>query len=1142
MKSGGEQGRKGRRVVWLATAAAAGLLAVSATAASAEAQDKHIIIPAEDASASIPALARQSGLQVFAPTDAVRGVRTNPVNGTFSPMEALNRLLAGTGLHAVQTGDNAVTIRRAVAPDGQAQQTNSAQSGPPQASEPTSSTVGEVVVTGTRIKRPGFDTLEAGLSTSAKEIEDRGYQNIADALQDTPGFGIPGSSPLAAGQGRVGIAQSFVNFFGLGAQRTLTLVDGQRFVSSNTAQTAGSNGPPGDEVDLNLIPVGLVDHVETVAIGGAPVYGSDAIAGTVNIILKQHYDGLQMSAQYGITEQGDGPSARVSVLAGRNFADDRGNMIFSAEYDIQQGLRFSDRAGLSFAFPNPADTGPMDGIPAELFYPNIHFSFATEGGLPYDGNLVNIPGLTYPGVTYPGGNYIHSASGQPLQFNSKGELVPFNVGTVVSSAALGPGITVPVESIGGDGVNAAYHFALLSPTKRALFNFNGHYDLNNDTRFFWESSFAHTQATDLSDITSIDSPNLISSGAYTLTFSVNNPYLSPQARSIITAGYNDNPLLGPLTTFQLSRNLNDIVDRDPATTMENVYRFVAGFDGKVHPFGQDWSWNLSANYGESHTEAHDNFINVDHLLLAIDAVTDSSGKIVCASGGSCVPIDLFGAGVASGKAAQYVSDPISAVSVNTQFVLNANLSGNLPLSLGGADKIAFNVGAEYREESDAFKASPGMPSCETNPVEGCWQFGDVLDGAPGYGNVSGSFNTKELYAETIVPLISPSEDNPLIKSAQYEGAVRYVDHSITGGATTWSSGGRLSPRLPGWGDGLTFRGVYTHAIRSPSITEFGLPQTNSLEGLTDPCDANQVGLGPDPSVRLANCTAALAATGAGTPAGFHSTTQALSQEGSSGGNPNLKNETADSWSAGFTYQPTELPRFRFAADWSNISMKNAIELLGINDELQACYDSTSFPNAPTCSAFTRLTPATLSTDAKHRVAGDIAPGYLESYFNTASINFSGLILDAEYGFDVPNELGSINLGAKYFYTAKFDQLDLIGDPVTHEAGTAAAPRNRGAFTVAWQYRRFETSWQAQWTGKSSIDNTCTIEVLPQCYIPDYWLVSSSFSYKITNNLKAQLTVDNLFNKQMPFLALDERLFSTYDALGRRYMFRLTASF
>ena len=1067
MKSGGEQGRKGRRVLWLATAAAVGLLAVSATAASAAAQDKRITIPAEDASASIPALARQSGLQVFAPTDAVRGVRTNPVNGSYTPMEALNRLLAGTGLHAVQTGDNAVTIRRADAPDGQAQQTNTAQSGPPPASEASTSTVGEVVVTGTRIKRPGYDTLEAALSTDAKTIDARGYDNIADALSDTPGFGAPGSSPLAAGQARNGIAQSFVDFFGLGSQRTLTLVDGQRFVSSNTVQTAGSNASPGDQVDLNLIPVGLVDHVDSVAIGGAPVYGSDAIAGTVNIYLKQHFDGLQMTAQGGLTEKGDAQSERLSILAGKNFADDKGNVIFSAEYNDQRGITFAGRSGLSFAFPNPLDTGPHDGIPADIIVPDVTFSFVTEGGLPYDGNLVNYPGVNFPPFTNAGGNYIHDASGNPLQFDSKGNLVPFNVGTVVN-AALGGGL--PIESKGGDGVNAADHFSLLSPTKRWLFNFNGHYDVAPETRFFWETSYAHTEARVLSDITSIDSPNLISSGAYTLNFSVNNPYLSPAARAIITAGYNDDPFLGPLQTFQLSRNMNDIVDRFPTDSTENVYRFVAGFDGKVHPWGRDWSWNLSANYGESHATATDTYINPAHLLLAIDAVKDGSGNIVCASGPGCVPIDLFGVNAFSPAAAKYVTMEETSRSINTQLVLTANLSGALPFGIGGADPIAFNVGAEYRHEGSNFVASPGMPGCQTMPVAGCWQFGDPLDGAPGTGNAGGSFSTKEIYAETVVPLISASEDNPLIKSAQFEGAVRYVDHSITGGATTWSAGGRLAPRLPGWGDGLLLRGVFAHSIRSPAIAEFALPPTGSLTGLNDPCDHTQVGLGPDPSVRLANCTAALAAVGAPAPGSFTSTTRGISQQGVDGGNPNLKNEEADSRSAGFVYQPTEAPRFRISADWSHIAMKNAIELLSINAELESCYDSPSFPNVSTCQAFHRLTAATISTDPKLRVVGDIAPGFEQSYFNTASLNFEGLIAAAQYSFDLPSELGTVGLGAQYTYTSRFDQVNFVGDPVTHEAGTVSAPRNRGAFTVNWQYRRFETSWNFQWTGKSADRN------------------------------------------------------------------------
>ena len=117
-------------------------------------------------------------------------------------------------------------------------------------------------------------------------------------------------------------------------------------------------------------------------------------------------------------------------------------------------------------------------------------------------------------------------------------------------------------------------------------------------------------------------------------------------------------------------------------------------------------------------------------------------------------------------------------------------------------------------------------------------------------------------------------------------------------------------------------------------------------------------------------------------------------------------------------------------------------------------------------------------------------------------------------------------------------MDFAGEPVIHEAGTLGAPRNRGAFDVDWSYRRFETLWDFQWTGKSAVETNCNIEVLPQCYVPDYWLVNSTFSYKIRDNLKAQLVVDNLLNKQMPDMALFARAFSIYDALGRRYMFRL----
>ncbi len=148
----------------------------------------------------------------------------------------------------------------------------------------------------------------------------------------------------------------------------------------------------------------------------------------------------------------------------------------------------------------------------------------------------------------------------------------------------------------------------------------------------------------------------------------------------------------------------------------------------------------------------------------------------------------------------------------------------------------------------------------------------------------------------------------------------------------------------------------------------------------------------------------------------------------------------------------------------------------------------------------------------------------------------------QYGFDIPHDFGAMTLSAQFAYTSRFDELLLADTPVVHEAGTVAQPRERAAINADWTYRNFDAFGQVQWTSKSSIDNTCTIEVYAQCYVPSYVLVNSSFSYKFTPRLKAQLTVDNLFNKQMPEMALFERLFSTYDALGRRYMFRITADF
>lgn len=1085
---------------WMLVTAAFMVATSTPVAAQTPEQARRFDIPAEPAAQALNEWARQAGTQIVFPYDAVQGRSTPAVNGQFTPQQALEQLIRPLGLTVSSSNGTTTILARAPA-------TVSAQAASPK-------TLATITVTGSRIKRPGYDTLESMSTTYSEQIENRGYTNVLQALQATPGFGVPGSSPFGDEQGRLSIGQSYANFFGLGSQRTLTLVNGQRFVSSNAAGTVGANASPGSQVDLNLIPVDLIQRIETVAIGGAPVYGSDAIAGTVNIILKDHFQGLAATAQYGVSAKGDAHNSMLSVLMGGDFDNGRGNAVISAQYTHQQPLIYADRFNLLYALPNPAYAGPNGGIPAVLFYPDIHFDFMTEGGLPYDGSVIDIPGLHYPGV-YPNGNYIFNSSGQPLRFAPNGQLVPMDFGTIVNSAG-GGGLSIPLYSSGGDGVNAADHFGLLAGSTRKILNGIAHYDLTPNVRAYINTEYAHTFAVFPSDLTSIIAPGIINSPS--LTFSVDNPFLSSQARQIIEAN--------GLSTFNLARNMNDVVDRNPATLDMNVYRVVTGLKGTFDAFGNQWSWDVSYNDGVSRSTSHDTYVDPAKLALAADAVRDASGNIVCASGGDCVPIDLFGENAFSDAAAAYVTDRAIVTTRNTMRDWEADVSGALPFAIATNDPVKIALGYERRTET-----------AETDPGQAA-QVGDQLDGVPGYTPVSGGYTIKAVYGEALIPVVSDDERLAWVKNASVDLAARHVDNSINGGALTWSAGGRFQPRFSGLANGLELRGVFMHAIRAPSITELFEPSSGDLVGITDPCDAGNYTSGPDPAARAVNCAAALAAVGAPAPQKFHSTTGSISQAGTTSGNPNLQNETANSWSFGIVYQPVEIPRFRASLDWDNISLKNGIELLGIDDILDACYDSTNYPNNAACGRFSRLTAAQAQSP---RVAGDIAAGYREGYINSANYNLSGAILSAEYVSPLPHDKGVLNLSGSVFYRNHFNVVDFAGSAPTRDAGTIGYPKVRATLNAGYSWHRFDTEWQVQWTSGVVIDNTATIDNYPDYFIPPYTLVNATFGFKITPDVNIKFIVNDVFNKMLPEVALEQRAFSIYNPIGRTYMLRLTAS-
>ncbi len=371
----------------------------------------------------------------------------------------------------------------------------------------------EVVVTGSRIERRSTDTVEPVLTVTSEDIEMRGFQTLGQALNELPSFGVADSSPVGT-QSSFGPGQSFVNFFGLGSQRTLTLVNGRRFVGSNTSTIFGPTGNGGDQVDLNVIPLKLVDRVEVVAVGGAPIYGPDAIAGTINVVLKHDYSGFEVDGQYGIAGQGDAEEARARFLGGHNFMDGRLNITVAGEYNDTNGLLYTDRKlarqGRYFddctddctyeqqfytdrRLPGISDTGtPLVGrFGADLLglnavlapdYQAQYGPLATHYAPIFGFN--DVPAGTPFNIGVTGG-----VPTQALKFNNSGGLIPVDFGTPTS-------IT---NSSGGNGFSLTDLSNLLTNTKRysgiGLLSF----DVTDDVRLSAELWHSHSEGTNLRD-------------------------------------------------------------------------------------------------------------------------------------------------------------------------------------------------------------------------------------------------------------------------------------------------------------------------------------------------------------------------------------------------------------------------------------------------------------------------------------------------------------------------------------------------------------------------------------------------------------------------------------------------------------------
>jgi len=967
------------------------------------------------------------------------------------------------------------------------------QDKPPQTTT-ASSQLQEVVITGSRIARPELDRLEPTTTVDSTTFDKRGYTDIGQALGEVPGFGVQPSSSANV-QSPYGIGQSFVDLYSLGSQRTLTLVNGRRFVSSNTASLFGGAVSPGQQVDLNVIPTKLIDRVETISVGGAPIYGADAISGTVNIILKKNYHGLDLDAQSGISDQGDAFNWRVRALGGMNFADGRGNITGVAEITRSNGLLGSERRNYNsnIGFLAPLNPGPYKRV----LTPDNAVSSISTSGVPYVDDSIYAPG------SLPSSIGITSAQGQPLAFApGSSALQPYNLGQASGN---------PVFWQGGDGIRLSQFTNLLATTEHINTDFLGNFAINDHVSLFSEGWFSEGHGHNL--ITQpYYSSNLFGTAGTTngaFKISVNNPFLSAADRTTIQNALNAYAAAGfpagggtPIDPnwspgfFYLNRANTDIQSGE-AVGDEVVARGVVGISGDFSVGTHQYDWEVAANYGYSRDRTSQPAAVFQNLQSSLNSVVNASGQIVCApnqpnapyttQSNTCAPLNPFGLGAPSAAAVAYITHLSEAASIDTQRDVTANING--PILKLPAGEWKFAAGFENRRESALFAPDSFLAA---NPAAGAIQA----------SGVEGAYRTNEFYAETLIPLFEPTLDFPLMHQLELEGAVRRVDNSIAGNSVTHTEGLRWAPV-----EDILFRGNKTRSIRAPAITELFLAPSLSTEFANDPCDHNYSTQGTSPAVRRKNCIAAGI-----DPDTFTSNVVNATAQGITSGNTGLQSETADAKTYGFVLRPRWVPRLNISADYIDIKMSNAIAQLNLEEILDACYDSPDYPNNASCKQFTR------------NAAGQIT-GYHDGFVNAGLLHFQGVSATLDYTAILPFNLGSLQTRANYLDT-KTLVLQVGSAAPVNEAGeltaynsTGAVPKGRGTLSFNYMKGPFSWFWQGQYYSGMNFSNLNTAHQQNILRVNPWWLINSTISYDVTRTVNVNLIVNNVFNKEPPYPAL-----------------------
>jgi iron complex outermembrane recepter protein len=623
--------------------------------------------------------------------------------------------------------------------------------------------VSVITVTGSRISNPNL-TLSSPVSVvSDTELKLRQTNTAEQFLRELPSAVPSIGSAVNNGNG----GASFVNLRGIGSQRNLVLLDGRRFVPAD--QTG--------RVDLNNIPLAVIERTEVLTGGATTTYGADAISGVVNFITKKNFEGVQLDASSQITERGDGMTHRVDMTLGANFADGRGNAVFSLGYQKADEVLQGDRSFSEFnvgSFSGAA-SGSSAAVPAFIVGP--------AGPGPAVSGQINAAGTDV------------GPFDRPYNFNPANIFqTPFERYNMYGSADYEISDALEVYA---QGVFSKQTVSTIIAPGGSFFNT---YQVNLNNPFIPEAI-----AQRFGDRLGLSATEYAAA---------RNSQFGPTL-----ADGSPNPDYVQFGSQVRRRSTEAGVRFSDFTT--TLFNMVVGARGGIT---DDISWDISATYGESERiQRQGGFARFDRLQQSLLAVSDGAGGAQCidASAG-CAPLNLFGleGSLGTPEAIAFAFDLTQQViDISSIATVSGLISGDLPFAIA-ASPVAFAVGADYRK----YDASTVSDEASQTP-------GAVVGGGGASPNFAGSYENIDVFGELIVPIL---EGVPFFETLTLELGGRYSDVNIVGSEFTWKAGGSWEPF-----DGLRVRGNYARAARAPNINELFFPETTGLNNLSqDPCAGN----------------------------------------------------------------------------------------------------------------------------------------------------------------------------------------------------------------------------------------------------------------------------------------------------------------